>query len=429
MGAIGGMFGASGGASGTGFSAPQSTQGLIDPTNINNLNSVNQGVVNSTGSQNQLLAALQAQNGLNNQTQNYNQLQGVINGTGANPAQAQLAQATGTNVSNQAALMAGQRGAGANVGLIARQAAQQGANTQQQAAGQAATMQANQSLNALGQAGTMANTQAASQVGQTNANTQAQLQQQQNLYGAQGAMNSALVSNQASLNQGNAALAQTGMQGQQKVAGGIMGGVGSILGMADGGQVPSNGGGITPDASAFSGAGPQSKFGQFLKGMGTQMSGSSAPVAAGSAPANSDPLQGGAQSLTSGLIKALKGGGSGGANDQTLAGGPDNSDLTDYSGMAARGGEVDIVVSPGEKILPPGAVEKVKMGADPMKVGKTVPGKPKVDGAKNSYSNDTVPTKAAAGTIIVPRSETKSKNPSKNSEKFIAGIIAKRKKR
>lgn len=81
------------------------------------------------------------------------QLQNIANGQGPNPAQAMLNQATGQNVANQAALMAGQRGASANAGLIARQAAMQGAGIQQNAAGQGATMQANQSLGALGQLG------------------------------------------------------------------------------------------------------------------------------------------------------------------------------------------------------------------------------------------------------------------------------------
>lgn len=73
----------------------------------------------------------------------------VAAGQGPNPAQAMLNNATGQNVAQQAALMAGQRGAGANAGLIARQAAQQGAGIQQNAVGQAAQMQAQQQLAAM----------------------------------------------------------------------------------------------------------------------------------------------------------------------------------------------------------------------------------------------------------------------------------------
>lgn len=84
-------------------------------------------------------------------------LQGVANGTGPNPAQAMLNNQTGANVAHQAALMAGQRGAGANAGMIARQAAMAGSGIQQQAAGQGAALQAQQSLNALNSQGQILN--------------------------------------------------------------------------------------------------------------------------------------------------------------------------------------------------------------------------------------------------------------------------------
>lgn len=102
---------------------------------------------NGVGTQGAAVSGLQ--NLANQQAGTAQQYQNIANGTGPNPAMAALNQATGTNVANQAALMAGQRGAGANVGLLARQAAQQGANTQQQAVGQGATMQAQQQLGAL----------------------------------------------------------------------------------------------------------------------------------------------------------------------------------------------------------------------------------------------------------------------------------------
>lgn len=69
-------------------------------------------------------------------------------GGGPNPAQNMLNQATGQNVQQQGALMASARGASANPALIARLAAQQGGQIQQQAAGQAATLQAQQQLEA-----------------------------------------------------------------------------------------------------------------------------------------------------------------------------------------------------------------------------------------------------------------------------------------
>lgn len=109
------------------------------------------------GQQQAFLNALNGQNGIQNQSNIFNQeqgtanqLQGLANGVGPNPALDQFHQATAQNVAMQNALMAGQRGGSANAGLIAREAAQQGANTQQQAAGQSATLQAQQQLAAIG---------------------------------------------------------------------------------------------------------------------------------------------------------------------------------------------------------------------------------------------------------------------------------------
>lgn len=132
---------------------------LNDVTGIGGASAVG----NALGAQGNLIGALNNANGIGMQTgaagnltdvygrqqMTDDQLRGIANGTGPNPAQAMLNQATGQNVANQAALMAGQRGAGANVGLIARQAGQQGAGIQQNAAGQGATMQAQQQLNAI----------------------------------------------------------------------------------------------------------------------------------------------------------------------------------------------------------------------------------------------------------------------------------------
>src|SRR5882757_654543 len=126
MGSITGMLGMGGGAAGTNLPKPQQAN-IVNPVTGEQLANSYAGVSNSLGSQAQLLQALQAQNGLGNQSQVYGQLQGVANGTGPNPAQAMLSQSTGQNVANQAALIAGQRGAGANAGMIARQAGMAGA--------------------------------------------------------------------------------------------------------------------------------------------------------------------------------------------------------------------------------------------------------------------------------------------------------------
>src|SRR6185312_12432015 len=140
MGGLPGLLGFGGGAAGTSFQGPQTAQ-LVNPTSGQQVQSAYNNTQSAMGSQQALLQALQAQQGLQNQSQVYGQLQGIASGQ-VNPAQAQFAQNTQQNVANQAALMAGQRGASSNVGLMARQAAQQGAATQKQAVGQEAAQQA-----------------------------------------------------------------------------------------------------------------------------------------------------------------------------------------------------------------------------------------------------------------------------------------------
>lgn len=171
------------------------------------------------------------------QQQNYaNQLQQQANGQGPNPAQAMLNQNTGANVANQAALMAGQRGAGANAGLMARQAAQQGANIQQNAIGQGATLQAQQQLSAMGLLGNQVNNMAGQQIQAQQAMGQQGLGQQANI-------------NQANANTGNLSLGyanqenQRGMQGVQigsQLLGGLLGDAGAATmpsGKAHGGMI------------------------------------------------------------------------------------------------------------------------------------------------------------------------------------------------
>lgn len=243
------MFGAAGGAGGTGFAGPESAQ-IVNPIQSGQLAASATGNQQALAQQQALVQALQAQNGIGNQSNIYNQLQGVVSGTGPNPAQAQLAQATGANTANQAALMAGQRGAGSNVGLMARQAAQQGAANQQSAAGQAATLQANQSLNALQSAGNIANTQVANQMGAVNSNTGAQQAQQAALFGAQQGVNNAHVGMQSNINNVNGQLANTQLQGQQATTGGLMNASALTNALARGGKVKRyDDGGAVPDTS------------------------------------------------------------------------------------------------------------------------------------------------------------------------------------
>lgn len=167
------------------------------------------------------LQALQAQGGLQNQSNIYNQLGGIVDGTGPNPAMAALHQATSQNVANQAALMAGARGASTNAGLIARQAAQQGGAIQQQAVGQGATLQAQQALGALGQQGNIAGQQVGNQLTVQQQVAQNALGNQSTLLG----LNS----------QFNAPLAQGQQAYDQKLVGGLLnGGAVAAAGLAGG---------------------------------------------------------------------------------------------------------------------------------------------------------------------------------------------------
>lgn len=382
---VSGLLGTAGGFKGTGVDDPNN---WVDSGKLEQANS---NLQTQFGNQSGLLAQLQAQNGLGNQSSVYNQMQGVANGTGPNPAQAQLAQATQANTANQAALMAGQRGSSQNAGLIARQAAMQGGANQQQSAGQAATLQAQQSLGALSQMGGIANTQAANQIGQTNANQQAAQANQTALLGGnaqQNALKGQLITGTA--------------QQQAAVGGGAMSGAGSsLMAMADGGQVSSNA--PAPDASAYKGS---SKFGKYLQSQGDKM-------AIQSMDAGSQDLYKGASDLGKGIVNAF-------------SSSPGAKNEADMEPAMAEGGKVPVLLSPGEKKLTPDKVKAVERGADPMKIGETVPGKPKVSGAKNDYANDTVKTEEEPGTIILPRSVTQSKHPHWAAHKFMVELAAKK---
>lgn len=415
MGAILGGLGLGGGAGGTGFANPQA----VDVSN-NQINTAYGNTQTAMNSQNQLLAALQAQNGLANQSSVYNQLQGIANGTGPNPAQAMLNQATAANTANQAALMASQRGTNANAGLIARQAAQQGAANQQAAAGQGATLQAQQSLNALNNMGSVANTQAGQQIGQTNANTAAQQAEQSNLLNAQ-------ISSLNSQNAANASMANQRMGQQSGMIGGAMKAAGAAapyLAMlaAEGGQVPKK----------MAAGGPASEFGQFLSGVGIQNSSIGANAQNASAPTFFSPQAPGAPNTNMAGGPMDQGAPPPNANPaaDTMATPmpaniPGNVDPSVM--LSAHGGKVPALVSPGERFLKPKDVKKVEKGANPLQVGEKIPGTPKYPG--NDYRNDIVPKKLDSGGIVIPNKVLQSANPAHEAKKFVAAVLAKNNKR
>lgn len=205
---------------------------MLQATTQGQLNKAQQQQQQALGMQQGLAQQLAAQQGMQNQANVFGQQQGLADqlalqaqGGGPNPALAQFQQATGQNVANQAALMASQRGAGANVGLMARQAAQQGAAIEQGAAGQLAAQQAQQQLNAqqqlMAQQGQMQNV-AGQQV-------QNQMMGAQN-YGqmAQAGQNAQLGA-AANLNQINAQIAQQNAKNKSGFLGNLLGGVGNVL--------------------------------------------------------------------------------------------------------------------------------------------------------------------------------------------------------
>jgi hypothetical protein len=191
-----------------------------------------------------------AMQGLGNQASVYAQQQALAQalqaqsmGQGPNPAQAMLAQNTAANTANQAALMAGQRGSGANAGLMARQIGMQGGANQQAMAGQAATLQAQQQLAAQqalmqqqAQMGNMANQQVG-QYGNQLANlNQSTLGNYQATLGAIGGQNQVAQANQANINNANAGFISN-------IMGGIGGAINGAGGAAAGGAAGGAGGG------------------------------------------------------------------------------------------------------------------------------------------------------------------------------------------
>lgn len=468
MGAIGSMLGTAGGVNGTGFSKPGQAD-ILNTVNPEDIKNTSLGAQQGIQSQQDLLNALQGQNGIGNQsdvfgqTQNLvnqlgrtssvynqnkalnnqnalagqqqglaNQYQAVANGQGPNPAQNMLNQATGQNVANQAALMAGQRGAGANVGLMARQAGQAGAGIQQNAVGQAATMQSQQQLNALaglgaqqqaigntynnvagiagqqigaqqaGQAAlaNQANQQVNQQMGATTGYSQGLQNEQAQMLGAAAAQNNAKVSSTGNMNNNNASMANTSMQGQQGVVGGVLSGAGAAIGLADGGEIP-------PVSQPVQPQGPASAFGQFLSGWGGGMgsgdnSGDSAPLSnMGSQNPGSKSINQGMTSIGAGINQRMNAPLQVGPG--TPIAGPDASSMPGSTMTAAEGG----LASSGGKVAAKSPDQKAS------KKG-------------NSFDNDKIPAVLSEHEIVLPRTVTLSSDPARSAYDFVNKVIAKR---
>lgn len=389
----------------------------------------------------------QNQGNLGNEQALEGQLLSQANGQGPNPAQVALNQQTGVNVANQASLMANQRGGSSNAGLIARQAAQQGAGTQQQAVGQSATLQAQQQLAAQQGAASLQG-----QIGNQISNQEAASNQ---LYGVGAGANNTQNANQVSnygMAQGiNANTAQQNANAVNTTQSGLFNGISSIAALfAHGGKVGVADSMSSPEAYAhlngphYEGGGAVSWAGQYLNNspdqsgkFGIGSPGAAASVNINASGNNSQVNAANSQNISTGLSnigKAYKNGKAqdGGTLQGTGYGGDVGGAAGDYAGsdagvsspmggamLAAKGGKVKSMVSPGEKILPPD-----KVGSpDPLKDAVTVPGKASVKG--DSLKNDTVPADLPEGSIVLPRHVTQHKNAPQKAADFVRAIQAK----
>jgi hypothetical protein len=356
-------------AQGQALGAQQNLQAQLQGQNA--VGNQNQAFLN----QSQLYNALSGQNGVGNQSAVFNQqqslanqLQGMANGTGPNPALAQLNQQTGNNIAAQSALMAGQRGSSANAGLIAREAAQQGAGIQQQAIGQGATLAAQQQIagaQALGaQQQALANT-AGQQIGQQTGVGQALFNNGAQQVGQLQGQNQA-VANQANTQVGQQ---QGALQGYTNAAQGEQGQLLNSIAQSNNAQVSSN------------------------NNVNTVNEG----IAKGNQGFQSDVVKSGTQAIGQGLAMAL-----------------------------AKGGEVPGPKSAAGKHLK-GHSTPMKASHAPIdgeKQGtKPIPGKAAVKG--DSFKNDKVQAVLSPGEVVIPRSVMNSKDPAGNAAKFVQAVMAK----
>lgn len=411
--------------------------------------------------------ALEAQRQLAQQQQGTAQMyRDIAQGVGPNPAQAALNNATGQNVANQAALMAGQRGASANVGLLARQAAMQGANTQQQAVGQSAQMQAQQQLNALqglgAQQAAIGNTQqsvagiagqqlaaqqalqsamagqAAQQVGLQQSGITAQAQQAQSQVAQQQAQQAALAAQanqqaqqqiagtgaytQATQGQQGQMLGAMGAQNQANVSSqgnintanaalatktmeGQQGMIGGLMqGAGQAAAMMADGGAV--DVEQPKPPSPSSSFGQFLsswgQGMNNQTEDQNAMSAMGAQSAGGRSMNKGATALASALSKFKP--------SSAPQGGTGTSATAPVAmapvGMLSNGGLAD---HGGHVAANTFSQKAVKRG--------------------NSYANDKIPAMLSEGEIVIPRTVTQSSDPVRGAADFVAKVMAKRGKK
>lgn len=401
----------------------------------------------------------QIQQGVDQQSQLAQQFSDQANGIGPNVALTQLNQATSQNTANQAALMAGQRGAGQNAGLIARQAAQQGAANQQNAAGQAATLGAQQQIAAQQNLANLSSNQIA-QGNQAATNYEGAVQGEQNiLQNANSSANNAAVGMQSNVNNTMGQAAMGNQNVNTGIASGLAKGVsGGIFSFAKGGQVPgseANASTTRPDAGfgtvtvyeAKGGMlGPEHGYMQrFATGgspiIGNPLASPSAPTAPTSFAAqwlNSPTTTQGPQIEATGAAPVRQKS----TDSQPKAPGQDpvtgssgelpgvgmvTGDAMPAGSAAEAGGASDLLAEAAPLALAAqGGLLKDKMASKGGKVkAKGKDEKATVKG--NSYDNDKIPALLSEGEIVLPREVTQHPNAPEMAAKFVAATLAKKK--
>lgn len=323
------------------------------------------------------------QNDVYGQQQNLAQsLLAQSQGEGPNPAQAMLNQKTGQNVAQQGALMASQRGASANPALLARQAAQQGAQIQQQSVGQAASLQAQQQLQAQ-------NALAQQQQAMVNAALQGESIQQ----GGLASQNSAITSGQLGASQINANVAAQNQQANSGLMGGLLGAAGSVLGMFhDGGVVPKKmamGGLMGIENYATPGATQIAAFNPSFSGLGAGLA----------------ALGKGLPSKPQDHVYNLS----------------DDEKLQDRMSMDALLGTDN-----KESMVPASNTQGLNNLGMMAAQGGSVPGQAEVKG--NSEDNDVVPALLSPGEVVLPRSVTQAPDMEERALEFLKHIKSNKRK-
>lgn len=426
-------------------------------TNVAQLNNSFDNANGALGAQAGLANTLtpQAAQATNQQRMLAQQYQNTINGIGPNVALNELHQATAANTANQAALMASQRGASANPGMIARQAAMQGGANQQADAASAATLQAQQQIAAQQGLGQLSNQQIGQTQGAVTGVSQATQGEQNILQNSNSATNNANVGMQSNINTTNAQTAATNASGIGGMIGGAITAVGSLFGGAgaEGGEITKEGF-KKPQMFAQGGSaylkgnpllhqdsdpnGPQSYVAQWLNNSGPSSNSPNVQLTPFSVPDNSQEKKDIAKGLQNAFGSAppsatgssgdlpgvgLVGGGAMPAGSVSGAGAGDSL-MGGAEMAAAEGGMVPALVSPGERYLTPKEAKKVAKGEKaPLKAGEKIPGKPKFPG--NDYRNDIVPKKLKEGGIVIPNKILQSKNPGHEAKKFVQAVLAK----